>query len=139
MRPDQCGNRPLNARVSFCLLVLIVTAGMHSGCGQGAETSITKDEKAVAEDKNTISEDKNGRPASMEVSEEAALVIARKASAGIKMPRDCPVDTELVEGKYIITFRIEKKKKSIPEPGPDYYSRIIIDAKTGSVIQKLTF
>ena len=73
----------------------------------------------------------------MEVSEEAALAIARKAVAGVKMPRDCPVDIELAEGKYIITFCIKKKKKSIPAPGPAYHARIIIDAKTGRIIRKL--
>ena len=63
-----------------------------------------------------------------------AIDIAKKEYASVsKLPKDYIIVIEIEGNNYIITF----KPKVVIQPGGTYHAKFIIDAKKGSVIQRI--
>ena len=69
------------------------------------------------------------------ITKEEAIAIAEKAIEGAAKPQEgSPIETELKDGKYIVTFVAIWPPETL---GPDYTARVTIDASSGEVLELL--
>lgn len=140
---------PINLIVPLALLWLGT-----SGCGGGTTPSNTRsvsqvngesssDKEAVTSTLKTelkggsINDDKPSTTGDEKVKtektpEQIAIDAARLHVKGVNIPVDTVVTVKKENDVFIVTF--EYPKKDPPVPGPDYYAKVRVDAKTGKVL-----
>ena len=99
-----------------------------TGLGENSLENVIKAKSAVLEINGPDNIMKEGY-----ISRKQALEIAKKENT-IKYDWWGSIDVELDEGIYTVTFPIRLPKNSL---GPDFASKIVIDAKTGEVISQI--
>ena len=69
------------------------------------------------------------------ITQDKAIAIAKKAIAGgIKTQESSPIEAELTDGQYIVTFVCIWPPETL---GPDYSAKVTIDAYSGEVLEIL--
>jgi uncharacterized membrane protein YkoI len=121
------------------ILPLILVVSMGVGCVKKSDQSSVPhtggSDRSAATHPTT-----NNMPPKQEkmnemIPEARAVEIARDAVKGkIKIPDGNPVNVELIDGRYVVTFPTNLPKGI---RGASYYAKVTINAKTGEVIEIL--